>query len=450
MLKALWFLARLALLAAAILWFARHPGTVEINWQGYVIETSVGFLAAVIGVLLLVYTVAYRAWRAAAGTPALWRRYQKAKRRELGYRHVTAGLVAVAAGDARGAEKYARQGEKLIPDAPLSRLLLAQSHLLKGNMPKARLAFAELLDDTEAAFFGVKALLQEALRAGDHREALQHIRRADELQPGRAWIAKALFDLEARNHEWAKAASALKACARLGVFRPEEATAHRQALLLAEADDAFARDNPVQAHKLAARAFAIDPGFTPAALRLARFYRSVGKTKSALKAIERSFAAAPHPDLAKLWMEALPSRRKSASPYQESKAVQDWARRLYGLNPDHREALRMMGAAALAARNFAEARALLMRAGDYRALARLEREESGNEAKARAWLEQAADAPPDHAWACASCGHAAQDWSALCARCGNFNTVRWMMPQASAAALAYRSGAGDGVLDIPA
>jgi HemY protein len=439
MLRALWFLVRVGLLVAAVTWFIRHPGTVEINWQGYVIDMSVGFLAAALGAFLLVYTMGYRAWRAVAGSRGLWRRYQQARRRELGYRHVTSGLVAIAAGDAHRAQKFARHGEKLIPDAPLSRLLSAQTHLLRGDAPKARLAFAALLDDAEAAFFGVKALLQESMRAGDHREALQHIRRADQLQPGRAWIAKALFDLEARNREWGKAAVALKSCVRLGVFKPEEAGAHRAALLLAEADDIFVKNNDVQAYRLAAKAFGLDPAFTPAALRLVRFYDAAGKRRAALKTIERAFAAAPHPALARAWMEERPLRGKPGSPYQQGKAIQDWARRLYSFNPEHRDSLRMMGAAALEARDFAAARGLLTRAADYRALAKLEREESGSEAKARVWLEQAADAPPDPAWICTHCGHAGEDWNALCAHCGQFNTMTWAVPHASGRALSHKA-----------
>ena len=277
MLRALWFLLKISALMAGIIWLIERPGQISITWQGYLIETTVGFAAAVLLGFLFVFTVVYRLWRAVVSMPDVYRRYKAIRQREKGYRDVTAGLVAIAAGDARMAEKYARRAEYLIPEAPLAKLLTAQQHLLGGNVVKARRTFAELLDDNDAAFFGIRGLLQNTLQTKDYAEALQYARQAEKHQPRREWVIRTLFDLEARNQEWARALKTLKKAERLGIFDSVAVQRHRQAILLAEADHAAKAGDQKMAAVWASRAFDVNPAFFPAAVRLANFLDVRGK-----------------------------------------------------------------------------------------------------------------------------------------------------------------------------
>jgi len=432
MLRAIWFLLRLTALIAAILWLTATPGSVEINWHGYLIDTTASFLVAVIFVLGMLWTFIYRGWRALVSVPRVYRRYKIAAARENGYRAVTQGLVAIAAGDGRTAEKYAKRAENMIPGTPLTKLLVAQTALMNGDAPKARREFAALLDDNDAAFFGVRGLLTDTLKEGNYREALTLIRKADELQPGRPWVLRTLFDLETRNREWPKAERTLKKAEKLGLFDKAAATHHRQAIWTAMADENMLLAHTAVATKLAESAFNLGPGFTPAALRLVSLYAQADKRRAALKTIEKAWAANPHPALAVLWMSYLPAPKKATSIYESGRARYNWMKTLHDLNPLHRDSLRALGNAAVEARLWREAREALQQASDYRALAKLEQEETGNEAKAREYLELAAESAPDARWICTSCGSPAFDWSGLCPRCGAFDTLQWMTPETEA------------------
>jgi HemY protein len=389
-----------------------------MTWQGYLVETSVAFLLAVLAVFLAFWTLGVRLWRSFVGVPKTYRKYQVAVARENGYRAVTEGLVAVAAGDGRAAEKLARRAEGLIPGTPLTRLLTAQTALMNGNAPKARREFAALLEDDSAAFFGVRGLLNDTLRQGDYREALELARKAEKLQPKRLWVVRTLFDLETRNRDWAKAEKTLRRAEKMGIFDKAAAQHHRQAIRMAQSNAAQAAGNEPAALKHAEEAFAPDAGFTPAALRLVELYGARGKHRAALKTIERAWRANPHPALAAQWMERAPVPKKTRSLYDAGREIFDWTKKLYDMQPDHRDSARALGLAALEARLWREARQYLEQGGDYRALARLERAESGDEARAREWLEQAADAAPDARWICTNCGHAAQP----------FDKLAWLTP----------------------
>ncbi|MGM0422705.1 MAG: heme biosynthesis protein HemY, partial [Pseudomonadota bacterium] len=63
MLKPVWFLIKISVLVIAVAWLAARPGDVEIEWNGYLIETSFGFLIAVIAVLMILTAFVYRMWR---------------------------------------------------------------------------------------------------------------------------------------------------------------------------------------------------------------------------------------------------------------------------------------------------------------------------------------------------------------------------------------------------
>lgn len=428
MLRALWFLLKLSLLVGALAFALENPGRMEIEWQGYIIETSVAFAGFILLVFLFFWTQIYKLWRALVTAPAQYRQYRALQNREKGYAALTRGLVAIAAGDRASAEKFSVRAETLLPDLSLTRLLIAQTAQLKGDTAKARREFAALLDDDVAAFFGVRGLLNEALSAGDAAAALTLIRHADKIKPRQGWILKTLFELEAKNREWVKAEGTLHKAEKFGAFTKEEARCHRQAILTARADQYYAAGDFVRAYKTASKALDLDMTFIPAALRLLKSYQQAGKRYRALRTLAKVWTKTPHPDLADIWMSFMPPLQKSRSIYDDKKPVYDWARQLYDRNPEHRDSKRLLGEAALEARLWRDARQSLTAAGDFRLLAKLERAETNNEAKAREWLEQAADRLSEPKWVCTCCGHAALDWNALCRHCESFNTYLWMIP----------------------
>ena len=451
MLRALWFFAKVAVAAGLVIWLTLQPAKwVSITGFGYEVQIQAGFLCFIVLFVLFIATRLDRIWRGFVAMPAVYRRYRWAARREKGYHTLTHGLVAVAAGDAAGAARLSKRAENLVPHTPLTKLLTAQSALLNGNAPKARRHFMDLLDDKAAAFLGVRGLLNETLSQGNYREALDLVRHAEKLQPTRAWVIRTLFDLETRHREWLKAERTLRKALKLGVFDVQQAARHRQAIWTAMAADAQGQGEAAAALQLAKSALAIDPGFTPAALRAARLSEERGKRRAALKIVSAAWAKNPHPELGALWMLWSPAMRRHKSIYDSGRDIYKWAQRLDEANPGHREGHRLLGNTALQVKLWREAREQLTAGMDYRGLAKLEQEESGNEGKAREWLEMAADAPPDPRWTCTACGHGAPEWQALCRHCGHFNTMSWTTPSVDAhAPLKHVANLHHGILEPP-
>src|SRR3546814_6484815 len=82
---------------------------------------SVGILLAGILLVALFLTLFWRVIGAILGAPARYMRHRRLRRRERGYRSLTLGMVAVAAGDADEARRQARRADALLKDPPLTR-----------------------------------------------------------------------------------------------------------------------------------------------------------------------------------------------------------------------------------------------------------------------------------------------------------------------------------------
>ena len=197
----IWFAtAALAMLGAV--WLAERPGTVTAEWQGWRLDTSVGILAVSVFVLVLLSIGAWLLYRWIIGAPFAMLEGWGESRRKRGYRALTQGLAAAAAGDGIEARKLAAKAEKLLDEPALTLLLSAQAAQLVGHREDATRAFTAMLDDEHMAFLGLRGLITQALRDGDQAKALDYAERAFKLRPQTPWVVHSLFDMQAQIGRW--------------------------------------------------------------------------------------------------------------------------------------------------------------------------------------------------------------------------------------------------------
>ncbi len=448
--KALLFFLKVGLLVAAAVWIARRPGTVQIEWQGWLIETSVGVLALGALMIAILAAVLYSLWRFLLGSPGAFGRYRQSARRERGYLALTQGMVAVAAGDREAARKFARKADVLLNEPPLTLLLSAQAAQLNGDEQAARKYFEAMLERPETEFLGLRGLLTQALKAGDGRRAAELAQRAQALQPKAQWPALTLLELEAKEGHWTDAEDALEKAVKAKAIPAAEAPRHRAALLAERARMAAALGRTEEALTLAQKAHDLNPGLIPAAALLATLRARTGNAKAARRAVENAWRIQPHADLADAWGEA-GGEADSLARVKRFEA-------LVALDPGSVEGHLALARAAIVAKLWGEAANHLRIARDmaptarvHRLLAELSRAEHGDGAEAREWLAKVAGAAPDPAWTCARCGAEHALWSASCHRCGGFDTLSWgrgaTLPATSAApAIAPPAAAAAGTL----
>ncbi len=422
----IWFAIAAAVMLGAV-WLAERPGTLTAEWRGWRIDTSVGVVLVAVLLLMLLGVVLWLTYRSIVGAPGALLEGWGDSRKRRGYRELTQGLAAVAAGDGPEAQKHARKAQTLLSEPALTLLLSAQAAQLTGDREGAKKAFDAMLEDDQMAFLGLRGLIAQSLRDGDQARALDYAERAFKIRPQTPWVVHSLFDMQAQIGAWRDAQATLDAGLRTKVITQNKGRTLK-ALLLAERSRASETEgNDGDALTLAREAFALAPERIAVSRRLAEMQFKTGDAKRAMKTLERAWALSPHPDLAQLYLKA----SGESDPLKQVGV----ARKLVASKPDDLESQLVMAQASLDAGLWGEARRYLQAAGGTsppvrvcRLMAEVEERAQSDQAKVHEWLAKAAVAPADKAWRCSACGAHHESWRSVCESCGAFGTLHWRAP----------------------
>lgn len=433
MIRLISFLVVAVALAWGVVWLADNPGQMSLQWGGWRVDTSAGVLG--VGVVVFAVTVAllYRLWLFLTRAPARIGDAMKERRSRKGYKALTKGMVAVAAGDAEEARRQVGKADGLLGEPPLTLLLKAQAAQLNGDESAAETFFNAMLDDAEMEFLGLRGLLNQAMKRGDDAVALQLAHRAQALNPKSAWLADTVFQLEARAGSWLAAREALKRVGKLSDLSGAQIR-HRQALtLLGQSVTAEKLGDVREALKHVEKAINEDPSLVPAATHMARLLLAGDNARRAKAVLEKTWSMQPHPDLVGLYFEA-------SGAIDGLKKVSA-AEKLLALNPGAPDGHIAVAVAALEAKLWGQARTHLKAALDagrttrtvYTLMARLEEgdvgaKRTGEQRSAHDWLARAAAASADPAWVCSECGHVDAHWAPHCPKCHTFDAFTWATP----------------------
>lgn len=438
--RALFIFVIFAGLAGFAVWLADHPGNLVVHWQGYELRTRfvVGF-AAMVGVAFLVSAFLRLGMRLLA-SPAGVHSFLDTRRRKKGYLALSKGMVAVAAGDAREARRYAGQAHRLLDEPALTLLLAAQAAQLEGDEAAAAGYFEAMLEAPETSVLGLRGLFIQARRAGDGAAALGFAQRAFSLWPKTRWAAQAVFELEAAEGDWRGALETLDRALAAKLVSREDARRRRAVLLTAEGL-ALEKAARVQAGDRRAKLFDraltlgldavhLQSAFVPAVALAGRMCGELDRARKGAKLIEDAWTRAPHPDLAAAYARL-----------KRDEAAYDRLARLRGLaskNPGHVDSDVMLARAAIGARNWDAARDSLRPHLEARASARIcelmadiEEGQYGHHGRAREWLQRALHAPGDAQWVCD--GYRSDEWSPICPVSGAFDALEWRIPDVALA-----------------
>ena len=448
MLRALWFLLLVIAIVLGVVWLMDRPGTVALDWQGYRLETSFAVLAGLAVSLAVVSALAYRVWLALRRAPERLGDAWRGRRRQKGYQALTRGMVAVAAGDGDEARRQSKRADVLLNEPPLTMLLSAQAAQLNGDEKAAEQFFLAMTESTETEFLGLRGLLNQAIHKGDHTAALDLARRAYRLRPKSAWVASHLFDLQVLNSQWLDARITSDDLIKAGAVGRDEGRRRNAVLALQQAIEARGSGDIAVAEKRIKTAYDLDPFFAPAVRAHAEVLITNGKSKRAAEVIEKTWRAAPHPDLIEPFWKAVNA--------EDGLAGMKATERLAAGNAGHPESRIALARAALEARLWGEARKNLTEVAGIdeddvdearvcRLWAALEEAEHGDTDAARRWLTRASLADADPAWICDNCGNAVGDWSAVCGNCGGFDSFAWRTPRH----VAPLTAAGGNQLPVP-
>ena len=301
--RAITFFVLVGILLFASLWLVENPGRVTVEWLGWRVETFFALFAMVLVVIVVLLAKGWRMFDATVAAPGSWFRRRADRRRESGFRALTHGLAAVAAGDPDEARRQAKIADSLLREPDLTRLLSAQAAALAGDTQAAARYFAALRENEETAFIGLTGLLRQAVARGDDAHALELSEQAFALRSEAPFVATTRLYLLARAERWYEAQRAVYETVKAGVLDEETGLRHRGSILVERAREALAADRVSEAIEYAGKAVDSQDDLAPALIELALAEKANGRLKRAIRVIEDNWARIPHPDLAAVFVD---------------------------------------------------------------------------------------------------------------------------------------------------
>jgi HemY protein len=423
MFRVLFFFIVLLILALGDAWLVDQPGQIMLTWRGYRIETSflvgLGILLAVVAALVMIWNILRYPFR----LPPTISVANRARRREKGYAALSRGIIAVGMGDARLASKAAAEVQRLLPDEPLALLLTAEAAQLTGDHRAVEAAFKEMTRRDHTRLLGLRGLHAHAHRRGDLELAHHFASTAHDIA-ALPWTATAVLERHVAAKDWQSALAVLENSGNL----IDRTTRDRQRAVLTTAI-ALGKEQtaPDEALRLARSAIKRAPDLVPAVALAARLLARSGGARKAAKIIEAAWPLAPHPELAKLYLELRPGDSNA-----DRLARACILAKLLPRDPESRMAL---ASAAITACDYKSAREAMlpMIEGDERPTARMcllmaeiEEAEHGETGYAREWLARASRAPRDACWIAG--GVMSEQWLPASPETGKLDAFVWQRP----------------------
>src|ERR1700730_6455890 len=423
MVRVLFFVVVLIALALGLAWLIDRPGEVTLNWQGYRIETSflvgLGILLALLAAVVMIWNILRFTFR----LPPTMSVANRTRRRDKGYAALSRGIVAVGTGDARLAGKAAAAVQRLLPDEPLALLLRAEAAQLTGDHRAVEAAFKEMTRTERTRLLGLRGLHAHAHRRGE-LELAHHFASAAHDIAALPWSAAAVLERHVAAKDWRSALGVLENNGNLidSTARDRQRAVLTTAIALGKEQTA-----PDDALRLARSAIKRAPDLVPAVALTARLLMRKGGARQAAKTIETTWRLAPHPELAKLYLDLRPGDSNADRLAR--------ARILAKLSPRDPESQIALASAAITACDYKSAREAIlpMIEGDARPtvrvcilMAEIEEAEHCETGYAREWLARASRAPRDACWIAG--GVMSEQWLPASPVTGKLDAFVWQRP----------------------
>ncbi|MEM7429589.1 MAG: heme biosynthesis HemY N-terminal domain-containing protein [Pseudomonadota bacterium] len=414
----------IAALAAGAVWLAERPGTLTLDWLGYSVQIPI--MAALITLLagLLLVTLLWGLARRMFHIPDALAGFLRRRNRENVQDALTKGIIAVGAGDAAEAAKYARKAGSLAAGDPLTQLLRAQAAQLKGDQSTVTRVFEAMIQSSDTEVLGLRGLFTQARQNGDMDKARLLAERALELNPGLSWALNAMLAFHSAGSDWQQVGRTLDQLRAHGIMSRDKEGRLQAVAQTAQAIEMEERE-PAEALALAERALKVAPGLVPAAVLAGRLLSAEQNIRKATRLLEKAWELAPHPEI----VETYAYLRSGDSPQDRQKRVKS----LTGKHTGGLEGAVGLAIACIDAQDWKDARKALEPYAEQspsvrvcELMAEIEQGEFGDKGRAREWLSRAVRAPRDPAWVAGS--HVSSIWLPVSPTTGELDAFAWQVP----------------------
>ncbi len=424
MTKFLLFIAIISLLGSISGWIFDRPGKVIIEWQGWILETSVPILISSISIIVIVsiLVIFFISW--VYRRPSKILKHIQNKRKIRGIKALTEGLAAIAVGDIKKATIANKTVRKNLDQPPLSALLEAQVSIISDDTVSAQKTFKKMLKYRETELLGLKGLISISKKNGNFESALKYIQSASNLNQNTPWINTQKLELATFLKNWNIAKDTVEN------MRELKKTAKNRLIALINIEIARLENNNsnlYEALNIAEQANRMLKGFSPAACLIASIKFKLKNERGLKKLLEQTWKKDPHPSVA----ENMRQLSFNKDPLKRMNAIKDLVKENSNLHESRLE----IAQEAISCKIWGVAKKHLDQlvsnspsVRTHRLMAKLFQEQYGDKESANKWLNKALNAPSDPEWICEACFKIHVDWTVACMSCNSLDSIIWNSP----------------------
>ncbi len=423
MIRVLLIFAIAVVVAGGAVWIADRPGVFYVEWQNREIQGTVGGALLIVLIFLLISMLATYLYFVAQRVPAMVQQRAKEQKQNRGLVSLTKGLVAISTGDAGEAKRFARQANSLLPDQPLTQVLLAQAAQANGDPETANQHYKQMLSSPATELLGLQGLIQNAISAGNQTKAIEYAERAYRIKPKSPWAYKALVQYQSSTGNWDTALETVERGSTAGVVDLESAKRKKGIFLTAKAYRSYEAEDYTEAEALAVRAQRLFPGFTPAAIMAANALAKKGNQWAAAGTLEEAWREEPHPAIIDHYI----ALKANESPRARNGRLMGLAE----MKPGHLESGLLRARLFINTRDWAKARQSLephihppYNPRVSAMMAEISQGDGQDEGAAREWMARAVTSEPESDWLHTDFDFTDADWASLADAADN-KSGRW-------------------------
>lgn len=430
MIRIIWNAFLLGLIALAAAWLGNNAGSIQIDWIGYRITTSV---AVFIGAVVLFYFIFHYLLAKPISlikeeivsifrSDARAERIAKAKVAKEMDRYILLGkgITALMAGDIATAEKLKRQIEKKFVGEPGKTMVFeAQLAEAKNDTAEALHLYSELAKEPETKLLGLRGKIRLFRLSGNVKQALDICSVLLNEKNPPLWVISESFELQLQERRWVDAVNTLEKARKQDIF--DKATfKHLKACVLLE--QSTYEEDPELKEKLVRDAENTDGTLAQAVLLTAKYNAQKGQLRKARSQLMDLWKKSPN------WAvyEAYVSLTPEATPIDTVKNVEELIRE----NPSAVLNDLILADSSIKAQLWGQAKTSLEKylqsePFSKKALTMMAEvaERSKDEAMASEYKDRAAQAEDEAPYRCSVCLTEFNDWHVVCPVCHTLGTT---------------------------
>ncbi len=426
MVKKIFFIAFIIFLSIFISNLLMYNGEIVINFLGYQIITTTGFLTFLItGFVLVLYLLIYISIAIFYPNVNYYKKNEKKFQKKFNQylELITEAFIYKSAKSTKESFAKLKKANKIFKKTNLSKLLESQLYYLQEEYQKSEESFKEIEDaNLNLSLLNLRISLEQAKKANNINDVEKYAEEILKIEPINKASLESLFDIYIKKKNWEKAYGILQIAIKAKIF--EQNKMQKEILFIYTALGKKYYDNQefINAKSILRRAYKLNPNYIQAVILLVETYIGLGKKSKAIEIIRKTWKYNTNPRLAELYFSLLTDKERKSIKSAES---------LYNLNPKSYESNLILAKAYFENEIYSKARKYAKIAESmnetkylYELMLKIEQEDNGSSALINN-LKNKILTMKNSCWKCNICKREYINWQPECNNCKSLDSLEW-------------------------